>query len=133
MPSTKGNPRSESSWSVLAAWSAARRRRRTLRARRDQGVPLRRRDHRPDRPGLHRGPLRADWHRRCLACTPGVPPFAPVTELALDQFRAGVTDKLLDQIALVRLGPDHVADGGNSTLISGVVGDEPIHTGTLAG
>lgn len=67
-----------------------------------------------------------------VACAAGVTPFAPLADLTLDQYRAGIDDKLLGQIALVRSGLEHVSDGGSFTLISGVVGEEPIRTGAVA-
>lgn len=67
-----------------------------------------------------------------VACAAGSVPFAPIDELSLEQVGAGVQDKLLGQIALVRLGLDHVRDGGSFTLIGGILGDEPIRTGTVA-
>lgn len=67
-----------------------------------------------------------------VACAAGVTPFGPFGELALDQFSAGVANKLLGQIALVRLGLEHVADSGSFTLISGVIGEEPIAAGSVA-
>ena len=67
-----------------------------------------------------------------VACTAGVTPFAPLAEITLDQYRAGFTDKLLGQIALVRLGLEHVADGGSFTLISGILGEDFIATGSVA-
>ena len=67
-----------------------------------------------------------------VACTAGVTPFAPLPELTIDQYRAGLTDKLLGQVALVQLGLEHVSDGGSFTLVSGILGDDPIATGTVA-
>jgi NADP-dependent 3-hydroxy acid dehydrogenase YdfG len=67
-----------------------------------------------------------------VACAAGVTPFAPLADLRLDDFRAGVEDKLLGQIELVRQGVDHVNDGGSFTLVSGVLADDPIVTGTVA-
>ena len=67
-----------------------------------------------------------------VACAAGVTPFAPLPELGVDQYQAGLTDKLLGQIALVRLGLDHVTDGGSFTLISGILGEDPIATGSVA-
>lgn len=79
----------------------------------------------------------AELYRRigtvdAVACTAGVTPFAPLPELTLDQYVAGLTDKLLGQIALVRLGLDHVSDGGSFTLVSGILADDPIPTGSVA-
>jgi NAD(P)-dependent dehydrogenase (short-subunit alcohol dehydrogenase family) len=47
-------------------------------------------------------------------------------------YRAGINDKLLGQIELVRQGIAHVRDGGSFTLVSGVLSDDPIPTGTVA-
>ncbi len=68
-----------------------------------------------------------------VACTAGVTPFAAIGDLTLEHYRAGITDKLLGQIALVRIGLDHVRDGGSFTLIGGILADDPIPTGTVAG
>jgi NAD(P)-dependent dehydrogenase (short-subunit alcohol dehydrogenase family) len=67
-----------------------------------------------------------------VACAAGVTPFASFAELGLDAYRAGLDDKLLGQIELVRQGVDHVADGGSFTLVSGILATEPIATGTVA-
>ena len=67
-----------------------------------------------------------------VACAAGHVPFAPLPELSVEQYRSGIADKLLGQIALVRLGLDHVSDGGSFTLISGITADDPIATGTVA-
>lgn len=67
-----------------------------------------------------------------VASAAGVTPFAALPDLTLDQYRAGLTDKLLGQVALVQLGLDHVSDGGSFTLVSGILGDDPIATGTVA-
>ncbi len=72
------------------------------------------------------GPLDA------VACAAGVTPFAPITLLSLDQYRAGIDDKLLGQIELVRQGIGQVTSGASFTLISGILGDDPIVTGTVA-
>lgn len=68
-----------------------------------------------------------------VASAAGVTPFAALSDLTLDQYRAGITDKLLGQIALVNLGMQHVTDGGSFTLISGILGEDPIPTGSVAG
>ena len=68
-----------------------------------------------------------------VACAAGVTPFARITDLTVDQYQTGVTDKLLSQIALVLLGLDRVQSAGSFTLISGVLADDPIATGTVAG
>ncbi|WP_345803358.1 short chain dehydrogenase [Microbacterium sp. AZCO] len=62
----------------------------------------------------------------------GVVPFKPFTELTVDDFRAGLTDKALGQIALVTLGHAHVSAGGSFTLTSGVLADQVVATGAAA-
>ena len=67
-----------------------------------------------------------------VACTAGKTPYGPLAELSSDQWLAGVRDKLLGQIELVRLGLDHVADGGSFTLVSGILSVEPVLTSAIA-
>ncbi len=67
-----------------------------------------------------------------VACTAGVTPFLPFAELTTEHFRAGINDKLLGQVELVRRGLPHVRDGGSFTLVSGVAATDPIVTGVVA-
>jgi NAD(P)-dependent dehydrogenase (short-subunit alcohol dehydrogenase family) len=67
-----------------------------------------------------------------VACSAGVTPYKPLTELTHADYLAGLTDKLLGQIDLVRQGVEHVADGGSFTLVSGVLAYDPIVTGSVA-
>ncbi len=67
-----------------------------------------------------------------VACTAGKTPYAALTELTSDQWLEGVRDKLLGQVELVRLGIDHVSDGGSFTLVSGILSVEPVRTGAVA-
>ncbi|GGM70456.1 short chain dehydrogenase [Longimycelium tulufanense] len=67
-----------------------------------------------------------------VACTAGAVPFRPFTDLTLDDFRAGVADKLLGQVELVRRGISAVAPGGSFTLVTGVLAQDPIRTGAVA-
>jgi NAD(P)-dependent dehydrogenase (short-subunit alcohol dehydrogenase family) len=67
-----------------------------------------------------------------VVSTTGVVPFKPVAELTVEDFRDGVQDKALGQIALVTIGTEHVRDGGSFTLTSGVLSQEPIETGAVA-
>jgi NAD(P)-dependent dehydrogenase (short-subunit alcohol dehydrogenase family) len=67
-----------------------------------------------------------------VACTAGKTPYAALDELGSDQFAEGVRDKLLGQIELVRQGARHLSDGGSFTLVSGVLGVDPIRTGAVA-
>lgn len=66
-----------------------------------------------------------------VACT-GAVPFKPLANLSGDDFRVGITDKVLGQVNLVRLGVPYVNDGGSFTLTSGVLAREPINTGVVA-
>jgi NAD(P)-dependent dehydrogenase (short-subunit alcohol dehydrogenase family) len=67
-----------------------------------------------------------------VACAAGVTPYKPLTELTRADYQAGLTDKLLGQIELVRQGIEHIADGGSFTLVSGVLAHDPIVTGSVA-
>jgi NAD(P)-dependent dehydrogenase (short-subunit alcohol dehydrogenase family) len=67
-----------------------------------------------------------------VVCAAGVTPFNVFPSLALADYRAGLEDKLLGQIELVRQGVNHVADGGSFTLVSGVLSADPIATGAVA-
>lgn len=67
-----------------------------------------------------------------VACTAGVTPYRPLDELTIEEVRAGIDDKLLGQIELVRQGLHVVRDRGSFTLVSGVLAYEPIPTGSVA-
>lgn len=67
-----------------------------------------------------------------VVCTAGVTPFKTLADLGRDDFLAGLTDKLLGQIELVRHGVTHLAEGGSFTLVSGVLAHDPIVTGAVA-
>jgi NAD(P)-dependent dehydrogenase (short-subunit alcohol dehydrogenase family) len=63
-----------------------------------------------------------------VACTAGKTPYGALTDLTSDQWLAGVRDKLLGQVELVRLGMEHVTDGGSFTLVSGILSEQPVPT-----
>jgi NAD(P)-dependent dehydrogenase (short-subunit alcohol dehydrogenase family) len=67
-----------------------------------------------------------------VACTAGSVPYKPLTELAYEDLEAGIADKLLGQVELVRRGVHHVADDGSFTLISGILARQQIRTGAVA-
>ena len=52
--------------------------------------------------------------------------FVPLAELADDDFAFSLGHKLMGQVNLVRLGFDHVADGGSFTLTSGLLARAPM-------
>lgn len=62
----------------------------------------------------------------------GSAPFAPATELTPEDLQAAFTGKVLSQINLVRIGLEHVRDGGSFTLTSGILAREPLPTGAAA-
>ncbi|MGV3526627.1 MAG: short chain dehydrogenase [Candidatus Sericytochromatia bacterium] len=55
--------------------------------------------------------------------------FNPLTALSDADFELGLSNKLMGQINLVRLGLDAVKDGGSFTLTSGVLSQEPMPGG----
>jgi NAD(P)-dependent dehydrogenase (short-subunit alcohol dehydrogenase family) len=67
-----------------------------------------------------------------VACTAGKTPYGALGELTSEQWLAGVRDKLLGQVELVRLGFEHVTDGGSFTLVSGILSTEPVPTSPIA-
>jgi NAD(P)-dependent dehydrogenase (short-subunit alcohol dehydrogenase family) len=62
----------------------------------------------------------------------GVVPFKTLTELTLADYHAGIDDKVLGQVELVRQGLDFVTDGGSFTLTTGITERAPIPTGAVA-
>ena len=52
--------------------------------------------------------------------------FKPLAELADDDFAFSLRNKLMGQVNLVRLGLDHVRDGGSFTVTSGVLSRSPM-------
>jgi NAD(P)-dependent dehydrogenase (short-subunit alcohol dehydrogenase family) len=67
-----------------------------------------------------------------VACTAGKTPYGALTDLTSDQWLAGVRDKLLGQVELVRVGMEHVTDGGSFTLVSGILSEQPVPTSPIA-
>ncbi|MFD4637709.1 short chain dehydrogenase [Lentzea sp. NPDC058436] len=65
-----------------------------------------------------------------VASAAGHVPFRPLRDLTIEDYQAGVTGKVLSQVALVREGLAHVAE--SFTLITGVLAREPIVTGAAA-
>lgn len=67
-----------------------------------------------------------------IVCTAGVTPFAPWDELDRGVLLDGLNNKFLGQVELVRQGARVVRPGGSFTLISGILGREPIRNGSAA-
>lgn len=60
-----------------------------------------------------------------VASAAGRAAFGELAELSDDDFRLGMENKLMGQVNLVRVGLDHVSDGGSFTLVSGILSREP--------
>lgn len=58
--------------------------------------------------------------------------FGALAEMTADHYMIGIKDKLMGQVNLVLEGRDHLNDGGSFTLISGVLGHDPIRMGSSA-
>jgi NAD(P)-dependent dehydrogenase (short-subunit alcohol dehydrogenase family) len=67
-----------------------------------------------------------------VVCTAGSTPYAPWDELGREQILAGLTSKFLGQVEVVRHGVAFVREGGSFTLTSGILGREPVRTGSVA-
>lgn len=67
-----------------------------------------------------------------IVSTAGGTPFGPWDELGRDDFRAGLDNKLLGQVELVRHGSNVVRKGGSFTLITGITAREPVPEASIA-
>lgn len=67
-----------------------------------------------------------------IVSTAGSTPFGPWDELDRDAWRAGLENKLLGQVELVRQGTARVRDGGSFTLITGITAREPVRNASIA-
>jgi NAD(P)-dependent dehydrogenase (short-subunit alcohol dehydrogenase family) len=67
-----------------------------------------------------------------VVATVGAVPFKPLADLGRGDYLAGLTNKTLGQVELVRQGLPYVTDGGSFTLTTGVVGREAVRTGAAA-
>lgn len=61
-----------------------------------------------------------------VVSTAGVAGFAPFSELDDDAYELALTNKLMGQVNLVRIGQDYVTDGGSFTLTAGILSRQPI-------
>ncbi len=61
-----------------------------------------------------------------IISTAGVAGFAPLEELGDADFDLALSNKLMGQVNLVRLGAAHVSEGGSITLTSGMLAHNPI-------
>lgn len=61
-----------------------------------------------------------------IISTAGAIAFAPLTDLTEAQFRHTITNKLLGNVNLLRIGHAHVRDGGSITFTSGYLAQHPM-------
>jgi len=66
-----------------------------------------------------------------IASAAGNLAFAPLLEMTDEQWATGLESKLMGQVNLALLGAAHLNDGGSITLTTGILGTNPIRTGTL--
>lgn len=52
--------------------------------------------------------------------------FGPFENITDEQFATGISNKLMGQINLVRIGLSYINEGGSFTLVSGVLADDPV-------
>lgn len=61
-----------------------------------------------------------------LVSAAGLAKFGPLEGLSDGDFQFSLSNKLMGQVNLVRIGLAHVRDGGSFTLTSGVLANEPM-------
>lgn len=58
--------------------------------------------------------------------------FGPLLEMTTEQLYFSINAKLLGQVNLARHAARHLNDGGSITLVSGIIGEQPVVGGTSA-
>ena len=61
-----------------------------------------------------------------VVCVGGQAKFAPLATLTDEDFQFSLSNKLMGQVNLVRVGLSHISDNGSFTLTSGVLSHEPV-------
>jgi NAD(P)-dependent dehydrogenase (short-subunit alcohol dehydrogenase family) len=61
-----------------------------------------------------------------VVCAAGQAKFAPLAQLSEADFRFSLDNKLMGQVNVVRLGFEHVRDGGSFTLTAGSLAQKPM-------
>ncbi|CAG0988370.1 hypothetical protein BURK2_02239 [Burkholderiales bacterium] len=67
-----------------------------------------------------------------VVCAAGNVHFGPLDQMTPEQYAVGLNDKLMGQVNLVLAGQSVLRDGGSFTLVSGVLGHDPIRFGSSA-
>jgi NAD(P)-dependent dehydrogenase (short-subunit alcohol dehydrogenase family) len=58
--------------------------------------------------------------------------FGPLMDMTSAQLAFSINSKLLGQVNLARFAAKYIADGGSVTLVSGIIGEQPVAGGTIA-
>ena len=58
--------------------------------------------------------------------------FGPLMDMTSAQLAFGINSKLLGQVNLARFAAKYIADGGSVTLVSGIIGEQPVVGGAIA-
>jgi NAD(P)-dependent dehydrogenase (short-subunit alcohol dehydrogenase family) len=58
--------------------------------------------------------------------------FGPLMDMTSDQLAFSINAKLLGQVNLARFAAKYIADGGSVTLVSGIIGEQPVAGGASA-
>ena len=67
-----------------------------------------------------------------ISCAGVRAPFKPFEELTMEDFAIGLSNKCLSQLNLAKAAIPHLTENGSITLTSGIIGDEPILSGSAA-
>ncbi len=76
--------------------------------------------------------ITADAPLHAVVAATGKVPFAAASKLTVEDYRAGLLDKALGQIALVVHGAPLLTGRGSFTLTSGILSHSPVPTGAAA-
>jgi len=61
-----------------------------------------------------------------IICTAGMVRFVPLADSSGDDWLHGLANKLMGQVNVVRIGREHVTDGGSIILTTGVLAQYPM-------
>jgi NAD(P)-dependent dehydrogenase (short-subunit alcohol dehydrogenase family) len=67
-----------------------------------------------------------------VVCAAGNVHFAPLAQMTTELYGIGLRDKLMGQVNLALIGSEYLNDNGSITLITGILGEQPIRAGSSA-
>ena len=67
-----------------------------------------------------------------ISCAGVRAPFKPFEDLTMEDFAIGLSNKCFSQLNLAKAAIPHLTENGSITLTSGIIGDEPILSGSAA-